>query len=216
MIQIEKLQLRYDTDTVLTLPDWQAARGEHWLLLGPSGSGKTSLLHLLAGLLRPTSGRIHIAGQDIGLLGSAAMDQFRARHIGMVFQRPHLLAHLNVLDNLRLAPYLAELPQDDARITEVLAQLDLQGLERRRPEQLSQGQLQRLSLARAVLNRPGLLLADEPTANLDDAHCEQVLTLLKQQAESSQATLVIATHDRRLKSACQQQLLLPALEALCP
>ena len=216
MIQIEKLQLRYDADTRLTLPDWQATRGEHWLLLGPSGSGKTSLLHLLAGLLRPSSGRIHIAGQDIGLLGSAAMDRFRARHIGMVFQRPHLLAHLNVLDNLRLAPYLAELPQDDARITEVLAQLGLQGLERRRPEQLSQGQLQRISLARAVLNRPTLLLADEPTANLDDAHCQQVLTLLKNQAENCQATLVIATHDQRVKTAFQQQLLLPALEELRP
>ena len=213
MIQIKQLRHRYDKETSLHLPDWQAAKGEHWLLLGPSGSGKTTCLHLLAGLLRPEQGEIHIAGEAIHSLSGTAMDQFRARHIGIVFQRPHLLAHLNIADNLRLAQYLAELPQSMDRIRSVLEDLGLGGLEHRRPAQLSQGQLQRVSLARAVLNRPALLLADEPTANLDDTHCQQVLTLLKKQATTNQATLVIATHDQRVKNAFEHRLNLEGAQA---
>ncbi len=208
MIHVEDLHHRYDAETTLALPDWQAQKGEHWLLLGPSGSGKTTLLHLLAGLLRPERGRISINGEEISALNGPDMDRFRARHIGIVFQRPHLLGHLSVADNLRLAQYLAELPQELARIEAVLGQLGLEGLLKRRPEQLSQGQLQRVTLARAVLNRPTVLLADEPTANLDDAHCEQVLTLLKEQAAACEATLVIATHDQRVKSAFKHRLIL--------
>ena len=206
MIRIENLSYGYGTETALQLPDWQAAKGEQWLILGPSGSGKSPLLHLLAGLLLPRQGRIHIAGQTLDELSEARRDTFRARHIGIVFQRPHLLAQLSVCDNLLLAQYLAELPQNRQRIEALLERLGLAGLAARRPHQLSQGQLQRVTLARALLNQPDVLLADEPTANLDDQHCEQVLTLLQQQAQECQATLVIATHDQRVKSRFEHRL----------
>jgi putative ABC transport system ATP-binding protein len=200
MIEVQQLRHRYDARHELHLPHWQVARGEHQLILGPSGSGKTTLLHLLAGLLRPSAGRIHIAGQPLDELRTDQLDAFRAHPIGIVFQRPHLLSHLNVMDNLLLAQYLAELPQDRRRVRDVLGQLEMAELGDYRPYQLSQGQLQRVTLARAVLNRPALLLADEPSASLDDRHCEQVLTLLKQQAQECHATLLIATHDQRVRS----------------
>ena len=199
MIDVSDLLHRYDQQHVLKLPNWQVGKGQHQLILGPSGSGKTTLLHLLAGLLRPSAGRIVIAGQALDTLAPDKLDAFRARHIGIVFQRPHLLAPLDVEDNLLLTQYLAELPQDRQRIHAVLEQLDIAELKQRRPHQLSQGQLQRVGIARAVLNRPALLLADEPTASLDDAHCEQVVALLTRQAEENHATLVIATHDQRLR-----------------
>ena len=199
MIEVTELLHRYDQQHVLKLPNWQVDKGQHQLILGPSGSGKTTLLHLLAGLLCPSAGRIAIAGQALDTLAPDKLDAFRARHIGIVFQRPHLLAPLDVEDNLLLTQYLAELPQDRQRIHEVLEQLDIAELKQRRPHQLSQGQLQRVGIARAVLNRPALLLADEPTASLDDAHCEQVVALLARQAEENHATLVIATHDQRLR-----------------
>lgn len=200
MIEISDLVHRYDSRHELRLPEWRVAKGQHQLILGPSGSGKTTLLHLLAGLLPPSEGQIRIAGQALNDLSADRMDAFRARHIGIVFQRPHLLAQLSVEDNLLLAQYLADLPQDRTRIHEVLAHLGIDEQQSRLPHQLSQGQLQRVTLARAVLNRPALLLADEPTANLDDANCTQVITLLKQQAEASHATLLIATHDQRVRS----------------
>ena len=199
MIEVQQLRHHYDARHELHLPHWQVARGEHQLILGPSGSGKTTLLHLLAGLLRPSAGRIHIAGQALDELRSDQLDAFRARHIGIVFQRPHLLTHLSVIDNLLLAQYLADLPQDRRRVRDVLSQLEMAELSDYRPHQLSQGQLQRVTLARAVLNRPALLLADEPSASLDDRHCEQVLTLLKHQAQECHATLLIATHDQRVR-----------------
>ncbi|MCW5605362.1 MAG: ATP-binding cassette domain-containing protein [Burkholderiales bacterium] len=197
---MRELRHEYGGRCVLRVAEWHAAQGAQCLVLGSSGSGKTTLLHVLAGILRPTAGSVTVAGQELGTLSASELDRFRGRHIGIVLQRLHLVSSLTVLDNLLLAQYLAGLPQDAARASEVLASLDLGDKERSLPHKLSHGQAQRVAVARAVLNRPRLLLADEPTSNLDDTRCLQALELLQSQAAACGATLVIATHDQRIKS----------------
>lgn len=199
MFDLQQITHDYEGATVLRVPAWSAAQGEHWLLLGPSGSGKTTLLHLLAGILAPTAGRVTLAGQDLRALTPAELDRFRGQQVGIVLQRLHLISSLTVAQNLQLAQYLAGLPQDGARVRQVLAGLDLADKAQARPHELSHGQAQRVAVARAVVNRPRVLLADEPTSNLDDARCAQVLDLLLAQAADCGATLVIATHDQRIK-----------------
>jgi putative ABC transport system ATP-binding protein len=200
MISIEGLRHRYGDRQVLALDAWRAAVGEHWLVLGASGSGKTTLLGVLGGLLRPSEGRVTVAGQDLASLSEPALDRFRGRHVGFVPQKLHLVGSLGVEDNLVLAQYLAGLPQDRARAREVLGALGLAERAAARPAELSHGQAQRVAVARAVINRPGLILADEPTSNLDDAHCAQAIELLESQAAACGATLVVATHDQRVRA----------------
>lgn len=200
MFAVRQLAHAYDGKDVLRVDEWQAEQGAHWLILGPSGSGKTTLLHVLAGILRPTSGNVTVANQDLGTLSPSALDRFRGKQVGIVLQRLHLIDSLTVLNNLLLAQYMAGEPQDAARAREVLASLDLADKASARPHALSHGQAQRVAVARAVVNKPKLLLADEPTSNLDDARCLQVLDLLRAQAKACGATLVIATHDQRIKA----------------
>lgn len=200
MFAIQQLKHSYGAQEVLRIDAWSAPQGEQWLMLGPSGSGKTTLLHVLAGILRPSAGCTSIAGQDLHALSAAELDRFRGRNIGIVLQRLHLLPSLTVAENVQLAQFLAGLPQDHARVHEVLAGLDLADKADVRPHELSHGQAQRAAIARAVVNRPRLLLADEPTSNLDDARCAQALDLLLSQAAACGATLVIATHDQRVKA----------------
>lgn len=208
MIALHDLRHGYDGTPVLDLPARTVPQGGRLLVLGPSGSGKTTLLHVLAGILRPDAGRVEVAGQDVYALSESARDRFRGRTLGLVFQRLHLLGALTVAQNLRLAPALAGLPPDDARVREVLAALDLGNKADAFPHQLSAGQRQRVAIGRAVMNRPRVLLADEPTASLDDCRTAAVLRLLLDQAEAHGATLVVATHDRRIMDAFAQQLVL--------
>jgi putative ABC transport system ATP-binding protein len=200
MFELRSLRHAYDGREVLRVDAWQASAGEHWLVLGPSGSGKTTLLHVLAAILRPTAGNVSVAGQDLAALRPAELDRFRGRQVGVVLQRLHLVPSLTVMNNLLLAQYLAGLPRDVARAREVLANLNVASKARAYPHELSFGQAQRVAVARAVVNRPQLLLADEPTSNLDDERCAQAYGLLESQARACGATLVIATHDQRIKS----------------
>ena len=200
MISVRGLQHRYDGAAVLSLKEWNVAAGERWLVLGPSGSGKTTLLHVVAGLVSPTEGEVSVAGENLKSMKGRARDAWRGTNVGIVLQALHLVAHLNVQANLRLAQYLARLPQDDARIAETLAALGVADKAARRPAELSEGERQRVAIGRAVVNRPKLLLADEPTANLDDAAAARAVQLLLSQAEQYSATLVVATHDARVKS----------------
>jgi putative ABC transport system ATP-binding protein len=200
MFTIENLKHAYDGTEVLNVSRWRAGQGAQWLIIGPSGSGKTTLLHVLAGILRPTAGSVNIAGQDLAALKPAGLDRFRGRHIGIVLQRLHLMPSLTVARNLLLAQYLAGVPQDGTRVREVLASLDVSDKADAYPHELSFGQAQRVAVARAVVNKPKLLLADEPTSNLDDARCAQAFGLLESQARACGATLVVATHDQRIKA----------------
>jgi putative ABC transport system ATP-binding protein len=210
MFAIQNITHAYDGLTVLNVASWQAEQGAQWLMLGPSGSGKTTLLHVLAGILRPTSGQVAVAGQDMTALSPSALDRFRGKHIGIVLQRLHLIDSLSVMNNLLLAQYMAGEPQNATRVREVLASLDLADKAGAHPHELSHGQAQRVAVARAVVNNPKLLLADEPTSNLDDVRCMQALEVLLTQAKACGATLVIATHDHRIKARVMNQFELGA------
>ncbi len=166
MFSLRGLEHRYGDTVVLRVDEWQAAAGEHWLLSGPSGSGKSTLLHVLAGLTTPTRGEVRVAGVDLATVAPGARDLFRGRTIGLVPQRLHLIGALTVRDNLRIAQYFAGLPDEPDRVRELLEALQIADLADRHPRELSQGQAQRAAIARAVVNRPALVLADEPTANL--------------------------------------------------
>ena len=209
MFDLTNVAHRYGALTAVAVPEWHAGAGESWLLSGPSGCGKSTLLHILAGLVVPTQGSVIVAGSDLRAMSEGARDRWRGRTIGLVPQRLHLVGALNVRDNLRLAQSLPGLPADDARITALLQAVGVADLAHRYPRELSQGQAQRVAVARAVVNRPALLLADEPTANLDDAHAAQALELLRAQALEAGATLVVASHDGRVKSLLPFAFALP-------
>jgi len=206
VIAVRGLAHRYGETQALRLAEWKVAQGERWLVLGPSGCGKTTLLHVLAGLIRPTEGEVEVSGETLRNLEGARLDRWRASTVGIVLQALHLVKHLSVRDNLRLAQYLAQVPQDDARISDTLGALGVAAKGARRPSELSQGEQQRVAIARAVVNRPKVLLADEPTANLDDAAAARVVDLLSEQAARHGATLVVATHDARVKGKFRERL----------
>ncbi len=201
MISIQSVAHQYNGSSLISFKDWQIKDGEQWLLLGESGSGKTTLLHILTGILKPKHGEVIINGTSIYVLSPKKLDQFRGRNIGIIFQKPHLIKSLTISENLGLAQSFAKLPQNEKRIIEVLESLGIADKKKAYPNELSQGQLQRVSIARAVINKPSLLIADEPTASLDDKNATAVLNLLKQQSGLNQATLIVATHDKRVKDA---------------
>jgi putative ABC transport system ATP-binding protein len=171
------------------------------LLRGPSGSGKSTWLALAAGLLSATGGEMVVAGQPVGALAPAARDAWRARTIGFLPQRLLLSEALTVAGNLGLVFFAAGLPLDKVAIHHTLDALGVANLAARKPTRLSGGEAQRVALARALLLRPRMILADEPTASLDDAACAAALTLLRERAQAAGATLVIATHDARVVQA---------------
>lgn len=198
MIETHQLVLKFPGGTVLEFPDVSLPQGAVLLLSGPSGCGKSSWLSLVAGLLAPTSGTLTVAGQSITALRGAAADAWRARNIGFLPQKLHLSAALSVQHNLSLAQWASGQPADAARVDVALAALGVADLAPRKPGQLSGGQAQRVALARAVLLQPQVLLADEPTASLDDEAAAQAVGLLLDTARMQGATLVIATHDSRV------------------
>jgi len=209
MFLLKDIERRYGATLALCIERWEARAGERWLIAGPSGSGKSTALALLTGLLRPTSGTIVVSGQNLGALDGSALDRWRGRTIGFVPQRLHLVASLSVLDNILLAQYLAAKAVDRERAKSALGAVGLAEFVDRSPATLSQGQAQRVAVARAVINDPELLIADEPTASLDDDHAAQTLELLIAQAENAKATLVVASHDRRIRHAFPRRLNLP-------
>lgn len=208
MLALRDIRHAYNNEEVLRLDEWSVGQGEHWLILGESGSGKTTLLHILAGILAPSEGDVSVVGQNLNALSASALDRFRGRHIGIVFQRLHLIPSLTVLGNLQLAQYLAGGARDSQDASALLASLGLADKKHSRPQALSFGQSQRAAVARAVVNKPGLILADEPTSNLDDRSADAALDVLLAQASACNATLVIATHDRRIKDRVEHQLTL--------
>jgi putative ABC transport system ATP-binding protein len=192
----------------MSFPDFTVSKGEHFLLLGDSGSGKTTLLYLLAGLLRKYSGTININDTRIDTLTEREMDKFRGQNMGFVFQRNHLIDSLTVEQNLMMPAYLSRSTIDHQRIEQLLTNLGIETLQKSKVNQLSQGQAQRVAIARAVMIKPTLILADEPTSSLDDKHCDSVISLLMEVAVQNQATLLIATHDQRLKNRVEKKIIL--------
>lgn len=199
MLKLTNVQQNFG-DTIISYPDWVLSKGSHALILGDSGSGKTTLLHLLAGLLKPTAGLLELNGSEISKLSTRKLDRFRGENVGIIFQKPHLLKSLTVIENIRLGGKFSRKSISDDRAGSVLDQLGLEKLGNRYVHQLSEGQAQRVSIARAVIHEPAILLADEPTASLDDANCNKVVELLINQANQCGSTLIIATHDQRVKA----------------
>ena len=200
MISIKGVSYQYPSGKEIIFPDFRAEKGSHVLLLGDSGSGKTTLLHLLAGLIRSQRGHITVEGNDTTAMSETERDAFRAKHMGFIFQKNHLVTSLTVRKNLLLSPWLAGIKQDIGKVESVLEHLGLSGYTNSKVTELSQGQAQRVAIARAVLNNPAIIFADEPTSALDDKNADRVAALLTQVASEARSTLVIATHDHRLKS----------------
>ena len=198
MIQTRQLSYRYPDGPMLNFPDIDVAQGRVLLLSGPSGCGKSTWLALVAGLVAPTSGALTVADQALGALENIAADAWRARAIGFLPQKLHLSAALTVQQNMGLVFWASSQPEDAGRISAALTALGVQDLAQRKPAQLSGGQAQRVALARAVLLKPRVILADEPTASLDDEAAADAVGLLLQTAREQGATLVIATHDARV------------------
>lgn len=194
-----RLSYQYPQGVKLEFPDIHIAKNQHSLLLGDSGKGKTTLLHLLSGLSKPTTGEVYLMSQSLYTMRGTALDAFRAKNLGFIFQEAHLLRNLTVTENIKLAQSLAKNPVDERAILDMLDYLQLKDKAHALPSQLSRGQKQRAAIARSVINRPGLLLADEPTASLDDKNTDLVLQLLFNIANNYGSTLLIATHDKRIK-----------------
>ena len=201
MIRTQALACRLDGGRTLRFADVDVPQGGTLLLRGPSGSGKSTWLALAAGLRTATGGELVVAGQLVGALAPAACDAWRARTIGFLPQRLLLSDALSVAGNLGLVFFAAGLPHDAVAVHHALQALGVSHLAARRPALLSGGEAQRVALARALLLRPRVILADEPTASLDDAACAAALALLRERAQAAGATLVIATHDARVVQA---------------
>lgn len=208
MIQTQSLSFRYSSEVSFAFPDIVLEKNEHLLILGKSGIGKTTLLHLLAGILRPKAGSIVIEGQELSTLSSSKLDRFRGQKMGLIYQKPHFVQSLTLKENLFLVQYLAGKKQDLNRVKEVLGHLDMLDQLNKSPRKLSQGQQQRASIAMAMLNKPSLILADEPTSSLDDKNCRNVIQLLKDQSSEVGASLIVITHDARLKDQFQNSITL--------
>jgi putative ABC transport system ATP-binding protein len=206
-LQVTGLSKRYGDTPVFAGVDLAVADGEFVAIVGESGVGKSSLLNCIAGLDEWQEGHVVHDGVDIGALDEAGRAHWRRRALGFVFQAFHVLPHLDVRQNVAL-PLMLLGHVDPARVEAMLAAVGLQGLGDRLPAQLSGGQLQRVAIARALVHRPRLLLADEPTGNLDPATAAQVLELLVRQTREHGAALVLVTHSRAAAARADRVLLL--------
>jgi ABC-type lipoprotein export system ATPase subunit len=206
MLKANHLKYSYNSTRTLSFPDIDCKKGEQWLILGQSGSGKTTLLHLLGGLLSPQSGQINIDNSDITQLSSSVLDKFRGKNIGIIFQTAHFVKALTVEENLLLAQQLAGLKPDKSLIFNYLNRLNLEDKLKSKPDELSVGEQQRVNIIRALINTPSVILADEPTSALDDTNAAEVIQLLETQAREANATLLIVTHDGRMKNYFSNQI----------
>jgi putative ABC transport system ATP-binding protein len=209
-LQVRQLDKHYGEVAVFSDVSLQVAPGEFVAIVGESGVGKSTLLNCMAGLDSWDSGSVWIDGVDLGGLNDDQRALLRRRHIGFVFQAFHVLPHLDVAQNVALPLMLLD-QQDDARVQAMLAAVGLQGLGQRLPQQLSGGQLQRVAIARALVHQPGLLLADEPTGNLDPTTAAKVMDALVQQTRAHGASLVLVTHSEAAAARADRVLHLSSL-----
>ena len=173
-------------------------KGEFLAIIGPSGSGKSTLLHILGGVDRPTSGKVYVDGQDVYAQDEEALDIFRRRQVGLVYQFYNLIPVLNVVENLTLPVLMDGRAVNQERLGELLDTLGLRGREKHLPNQLSGGQQQRVSIGRALMNAPAVVLADEPTGNLDSRNSQEIVELLKLSNRKYGQTLIVITHDENI------------------
>lgn len=200
MLEVENISYKVDGRLILPPLSFSLNAGEKMLVLGPSGSGKTTLLAILAGLLRPTGGEVRYDDQSLYEQSTAEMDRFRGENMGIIFQSHHLVKPLTVLQNLRLGLSFGGKTAKKTRIEQTLQRLNLSQKAGQKASTLSMGEAQRLAVARAVIGQPKWILCDEPTSALDDANAEATLHLLEEEARDCGASLIVVTHDNRVKS----------------
>ncbi len=211
MLSSTAISFQYPGSNIkLQFPDVLLQDGQHAMILGKSGSGKTTLLHMLAGLLTPTQGEVIIDGHRLKDFTPVQLDHFRGQKIGIIFQQSFFIQAINLTENLAWAQRLAGRTVDLNRIAELLKRLQIDHHRNHLPSKLSVGEQQRASIARAMINKPSVIFADEPTSALDDQNAEQVIQLLNEQAEQEKAALIIVTHDSRIKSHFNHQIILEA------
>lgn len=208
MLNTSIITYTYDNKRVFNYPEIHCAKGDQLLIYGKSGSGKSTLLHLLAGLLEPDNGHIFIDKVDITQLKHGKQDEYRGQKIGFVPQRLHLIPSLNVRDNIVAASYFANKKIDTDRLHYISDSLEIYHLLDRRTKSLSLGEQQRVCIARAIINAPAILFADEPTSSLDDTNTENVMTLLNKACSLDDSSLVVVTHDIRIKNKIEHQIAL--------
>jgi putative ABC transport system ATP-binding protein len=209
LLRVDRLAKHYGGAAVFEQVSFEVARGELVAILGESGVGKSTLLNALAGLDAPSHGSVELAGRFLQGLDETALAHWRRANVGFVFQAFHVLPHLSVAQNIALPLLLLGRP-DAARVVQMLAAVGLAGFDERLPRTLSGGQLQRVAIARALVHRPPLMLADEPTGNLDPDTAERVIELLATQVRSEGAACVLVTHSRAAAARADRVLRLSA------
>ncbi|MER7577342.1 ABC transporter ATP-binding protein [Streptomyces sp. NPDC126514] len=211
VVRLDGVRKEYGETTALDGVSLEIRAGEAVAVMGPSGCGKSTLLNMIAGLDRPTAGTVVVRGESLGELSEKGLALYRRRHIGMIFQFFNLIDDLSALDNVALAAQLTGTPARQARrrALELFEELEIADRARAYPAVLSGGERQRVAVARALMNRPALLLADEPTGALDSRAGEQVMDLLLDLNQIGQ-TLILVTHDERLARRCASRLVLLA------
>ena len=208
MLKSNSIQFTYDGEKKFKFPDLNINSGESLLVLGESGVGKTTFIQILAGLLKPSSGSLELNSINYSNLSSKKMDEFRGKNIGMIFQSPHFVRNISIIENLFLSLHLSNQKLDKEYAENILSQIGLAEKMNSLPDELSQGEQQRAAIALAVIKNPDLILADEPTSSLDDTNCQKIISLLKEQSASKNAKLIIITHDNRLKSQFKKSIIL--------
>lgn len=202
MIEVNGLTKKYGKTMVLDDCSFVVPAGRLTALIGKSGSGKTTLLNVAGGVLRPEQGRIVVDGQDIACMSDRQRSDFRARHVGFVFQDFSLLEDYTVLENICLVAGFSHKPVNETRLNDLLVRLELDSLQDKLPAEISGGEKQRTALARALLTEPDVILADEPTGNLDRLSGQTVFSLLKECSRVYGQTIVMVTHDLELAKQC--------------
>lgn len=202
LLRIEHLSKTYGTgeNTVRALDDvsFSVAQGEFLAIIGPSGSGKSTLLHILGGVDRPTSGKVYMNGEEVYSRSDTALAIFRRREVGLIYQFYNLIPVLNVVENITLPVLMDGRRVNEERLRELLHTLRLEGREKHLPNQLSGGQQQRVSIGRALMNAPSVVLADEPTGNLDSKNSQEIVELLKYSNREYGQALIVITHDESI------------------
>ena len=206
MLEVKSLTFTYEGQNQLCFPDISLSNNEGLIVLGNSGSGKTTLINLISGLIKPDSGDITLNQTKYNELSIDDLDIFRGKNIGLIFQKPHFIRNLNVLENLSLSTYLSRNKVRKEIFEETLSKVGLSEKVNVKPNELSEGEQQRLSIAMALVKEPSIILADEPTSSLDDNNCNKVINLLKAYSEKKQCKLVIVTHDSRIKNLFNKKI----------
>ena len=195
LFKILNLEYKIENRSILEKKNFTVEKNKHVLLLGPSGCGKTTLINLMTGLLKPSSGEIFFENKNFSFLSDQEIDDLRSENFGLIFQKLHLIKHLNVEQNITLAKNKSH----SLNINELINDLGLSGKNNQMAKDLSVGESQRVAIARGIANHPKVIFADEPTSALDQLNTKKVIELIFSQAKKTNATLIVSTHDNRIK-----------------